>query len=102
MLVRQCTREVSLPQPGCPEEPGAEDPLQSERLWEGIQKLLVNQRERRLFFLLYGCGLKPRQVVVRCPQEFSDVKEIYRLNANIIERLRRNRDRLSYFCEGDV
>lgn len=100
--LRQCTREVSLPQPGCPEEPGAEDPLQSERLWEGIQKLLVNQRERRLFFLLYGCGLKPRQVVVRCPQEFSDVKEIYRLNANIIERLRRNRDRLSYFCEGDV
>jgi hypothetical protein len=31
---------------------------------------------------------------MRCSQEFDDVKEIYRLNHNIIERLRRNRVRL--------
>jgi hypothetical protein len=62
--------------------------------------LIVDERERRLVFLLYGCGLKPREVVSRCPQEFSDVKEIYRLNTNIIDRLRRNRDRLHYLLEG--
>ncbi len=45
-------------------------------------------------YLLYYCGLKPREIVLRCPQEFDDVKEIYRLNHNIIERLRRNQDRL--------
>ena len=99
--LRHCSREVPLPEPGCPEEPGAEDALESERLWEGIQRLLVNERERRLFFLLYGCGLKPREVVSRCPQEFNDVKEIYRLTNNIVERLRRNRDRLNYLLEGD-
>jgi proteasome lid subunit RPN8/RPN11 len=100
--LRQRTREVPLPEPGCPEEPGAEDRLESEQLWEGIQKLLANEREKRLFFLLYSCGLKPREVVARCPQEFGDVKEIYRLNANIIDRLRRNRDRLHYLLEGEA
>lgn len=100
--MRQRTREVPLLQPGHPEEPTVEQPLESECLWEGIQCLLVNEREKRLFFLLYGCGLKPREVVSRCPQEFNDVKEIYRLNTNIIERLRRNRDRLYYLVERDV
>lgn len=99
--LRQRSREVPLPEPGILEEYSAEEPLESERLWEGIQKLLVNERERRLFFLLYGCGLKPREVVIHCPQEFGDVKEIYRLNTNIVDRLRRNRDRLSYFLVGD-
>lgn len=100
--LRQRSREVPLPEPGCPEEPGVEEPLESERLWEGIQRLLVNERERRLFFLLYGCGLKPREVVNRCPQEFDDIKEIYRLTNNIIERLRRNRDRLHYLLESEA
>lgn len=100
--LRRRTREVPLPQPGCPEEPGSEDRLENELLWEGIQKLLVNERERRLFFLLYSCGLKPRDVAVRCPQEFGDVKEIYRLNATILDRLRRNRDRLHYLLEGEA
>jgi DNA-directed RNA polymerase specialized sigma24 family protein len=100
--LRERSREVPLPEPGCPEEPGWEEPLENERLWEDIQKLLVNERERRLFFLLYGCGLKPREVAVRCPQEFGDVKEIYRLNTNIIDRLRRNRDRLYYLLGSDA
>ena len=98
--LRQRLWEVPLPEPGCPDEPGSEDAFESEQLWEGIQKLLVNERERRLFFLLYCCGLKPREVVIRCPQEFDDVQEIYRLNTNIIDRLRRNRDRLHYLLEG--
>jgi proteasome lid subunit RPN8/RPN11 len=100
--LRQRTREVPLLQPGHPEEPAVVEQLQSELLWEGIQRLLVNERERRLVFLLYVCGLKPREVVSHCPQEFHDVKEIYRMNTNIIDRLRRNRERLYYLLEGDV
>jgi len=34
--------------------------------------------------------------VIHCSREFDDVKEIYRLNHNIVERLRRNRDRLRH------
>ena len=100
--LRQLSREVPLPEPGISDEPYAEEPLESERLWESMQALLVNERERRLFSLLYCCGLKPREVVKRCPQEFADVKEIYRLNTNIIERLRRNRERLRYLLGSDA
>jgi len=98
--LRLRSREVPFPESGLFDEPCAEEPLDSESL-ESIQMLLLNQRERRIFYLLYSCGLKPREVVNRCPQEFDDVKEIYRLNTNIIGRLRRNRNRLRYLLGGD-
>ena len=75
--------------------------MDSQGFWESIQSLLSDERERRLAYLLYHCGLKPRDIVRRCSQEFPDVQEIYRLNANIVERLRRNRDRLRYILGND-
>ena len=60
----------------------------------GRQDMLPNERERRLAYLLYHCGLKPREIVRFCPQVWSDVQEIYRLRRNIMERLLRNADHL--------
>jgi len=96
------SREVPLPEPGLSDEPAAEDPLDSQSLWESIQPLLLNERERRIFYLLYCCGLKPREIVTRCSQEFADVKEIYRLISNIIERLRHNSERVRYLLGSDA
>ena len=56
--------------------------------------MLPNKRERRLAYLLYHCGLKPREIVRFCPQEWSDVREIYRLRRNILERFLRHADHL--------
>jgi hypothetical protein len=64
--------------------------------------MLPDEREKRLAYLLYHCGLKPREIVLRCSPEFPDVQEIYRLNSNIVERLRRNCDRLRHILGGDV
>jgi hypothetical protein len=58
--------------------------------------MLPNERERRLVYLLYHCGLKPREIVRFCPQEWSEVQEIYRLRRNIIERLQHQADRLQW------
>ncbi len=91
--LRLRTREVPLSEPGCYQEPSVEDPMDGQSTWKSIESLLGDERERRLAYLLYYCGLKPRDIVVRCSQEFDDVKEIYRLSHNIIERLWRNRDR---------
>ena len=91
--LRLRTREVPLSEPGCYQEPSVEDSMDAQSTWKSIESLLGDEREKRLAYLLYYCGLKPRDIVVRCSQEFDDVKEIYRLNHNIIERLRRNRDR---------
>ena len=96
------SREVPLTESEASNESLVDKPIENECLWEGMQKLLYDERERRIFYLLYSCGLKPRDVVLRCPQEFPEVKEIYRLNHNIIERLRRNSARLRYFWGSDA
>ena len=99
--LRGRTKEAPLPASGCFEEPAAPDCLDDQSTWESIASLLPDERERRLAYLLYHCGLKPREIVQRCPQEFADVKEIYRLNVNLIGRLRRNRDRLRHVLGND-
>jgi hypothetical protein len=93
--------EVPLPEPGFPGEPFADDPQDGHLLWETIQSLLPDETERRVAYLLYYCGFKPREIARRFPGEFSDVKEIYHLNQNIIDRLRRNRDRLHWLLSNE-
>jgi len=90
------SREVPFPESGCSQEPTAEESIDVRSIWNSLQSLLPEERERRLAYLLYYCGLKPRDIVIHCSREFDDVKEIYRLNHNIVERLRRNRDRLRH------
>ncbi len=74
----------------------AEDSDDGRDLWQIIQRLIPDEREQRLAYLLFHCGLKPREIVHHLPQEFSDVQEIYRLHRRIIDRLQRNRDRLRW------
>jgi hypothetical protein len=57
----------------------------SHELWKSIEGKLSDARERRLAYLLFHCALKPREIVHRCPQEFSDVREVSRIRRNIIE-----------------
>ena len=95
------SREVPFPESGCSQEPTAEESIDVRSIWNSLQSLLPEERERRLAYLLYYCGLKPRDIVIHCSREFDDVKEIYRLNHNIVERLRRNRDRLRHVLSDD-
>jgi hypothetical protein len=56
-------------------------------VWGRLQAELTNQRELRLAYLLYHCGLEPAEVVRASPQEWSDVHEVARLRRNILVRL---------------
>ena len=89
-------REVALPEPGEVGEPQVEDQIAGLEVWEALQAVLPKKRERRLAYLLYHCGLKPREIVRFCPREWSDVQEIYRLRRNILERVLRNADQLRW------
>jgi hypothetical protein len=73
-------------------EPGVEVPIDSNEFWEALQTPLPSAREQRLVYLLYHCGLRPKEILHCCPQEWSDVQEIYRLRRNIVERLLRHAD----------
>ena len=89
-------REVSLPEPGEPGEPHVEESTESSEVWEVLKTMLTNPREQRVAYLLFYCGLKPREMVRLCPQEWSTVYEIYVLRRTIIERLLRNADHLRF------
>jgi len=49
--------------------------------------------------LFFNCGLKPEEIVHFCPQEFSDVQEVYRLRRNILEQLLRHADQISLLLD---
>ncbi len=90
------SREVPLPQPGEPGELQIEDDLESSEVWDILKTILPNGDEQRVAYLLFHCGLKPREIVRLCPQEFSDVHDIYRLRNNMMNRLLRNADHLRW------
>lgn len=91
-------KEVPLPESFEREAP---EPDESYQRWEIIKSFLPDDREQRLAYLLYYCNLKPRQIMQVCPGEFKDTHEIFRLTRNIIDRLRRNKDRLRWLLSED-
>jgi ribonuclease HI len=84
-------REVPLPNADSAtissEKQVFKDDYKSSDLWEIIKSLLHDDRERRLAYLLFHCGLKPREIVRYHSAEIGEVQEIIRLTRNIMERL---------------
>jgi hypothetical protein len=91
--LRACSWPGEVPKPS-PGAPYIEDRTDSNEVWEILQRVLPSEREQRLAYLLYHCGLGPREIVRFCPQEWTDLQEIYRLRRNILDRLLRNTDQL--------
>ncbi len=73
-----------------------EDVTCSSELWDILKGILPNQREQRLAYLLFQCGLKPREIVHVCSPEWSSVQEIYVLRRTIMERVLRKVDFLRW------
>ena len=64
-----------------------EDLLDGSEIWSRLQKLLSNERERRLAYLLFQCGLEPAEIVRVSPQEWNDAQEVAGLRCVILKRL---------------
>ncbi len=67
-----------------------EDEAEQHELWAFLFRMFPKPKEQRLIYLLFHCGLKPREIMHHSPQDFTDVQEIYRLQRNIMDRLHRN------------
>lgn len=84
-------REVPLPDADSAayssEKPAIKDDYKSSDLWEIVKSLLHDERERQVAYLLFHCGLKPREIVRYHSTEFGEVQEIIRLRRSIMERL---------------
>jgi hypothetical protein len=90
------SRGAPLPESGEPGESFVEEHTDSSEVWDVLQMVLTNEREQRLAYLLYHCGLGPREIVRFYSGEYSDVQEIYRVRRTIMERLLRNADHLRW------
>jgi hypothetical protein len=90
------SKEIPLPMPGEPGELQSGEKFESSDVWENLRKVIPNRNEQRLAYLIFHCGLKPREIKRFCPQEFSDVHDIYRLRSNMMNRLVRNADLLRW------
>jgi hypothetical protein len=76
--------KISRPVPG---ELHVEDVPSRSAAWDILKTLLSNPREVRLAYLLFHCGMGPKEIVHVCPQEFDDVREVCGLRHTILERL---------------
>lgn len=79
-----------------PEELACEDTMADQEIWEVMKQLFPAPREQRVAYLLFHCGLKPREIVRFCPDEFPQITEVYRLRRTLVERLLRNADWLRW------
>jgi hypothetical protein len=87
------SREIQVSRHDKAEQLEANNAKQNE-VWEMLRSLLPDLREQRLAFLLYHCGLGPRDIVHTYPQEFPDVEEIFRLRHKLIHQLLDHVDQL--------
>ena len=90
------SRELLLPEAGEPRKSHVEETTESSEVWELLQTMLPDEREKRLAHLSFQCGLKPREIMRFCPREFSDLQEIYHLRRSIMERVLCNDDQLHW------
>ncbi len=75
---------MPLPEPA---EAGEEDHEDAQASWERIRGMLPTEREQRVAYLLFHCGLQPEELVHLYPQEVGERQDISRVRRTVIGRL---------------
>ena len=65
--------------------------LDSDAFWELIARHLHDERERLTVYLTYQIGLRPAEIYRLHPDQFADVRDVYKVTRNVLDRLRRSR-----------
>jgi len=81
---------------GVPLESSVVDGIYRNELWTIIKTKLNGDKEETVFYCCYTLGMKPREVYQQYSENFSDVREIYRIKENLLNRLRRDRELKSF------
>jgi hypothetical protein len=89
LRVSQRPGAIPLPWPSEPETQLVEEARAPGEMWKALSNMLPDTRERRLAYLLFNCGLSPREIMQCCSQEFGDIREIYHLRYLIMQRILR-------------
>jgi hypothetical protein len=69
------------------EDSGEKAYAEAQVYWQSISKLLADEREQRIAYLLFSCGLQPGDIIRAYPHEFNSLQEISRLRNTIMKQL---------------
>jgi len=72
---------------------------QREDFWRSISEKLNDDKERLAIYGSFALALKPRELCAQFPGTFTDVRDVYRTKANVLERLRRDPELAKYVGE---
>ena len=75
-------------------EQHVEENIESKAVWDLLKTMLANPREQRLAYLVFQCGLAPKEIIRLCPQEWSTIDEISELRCIILRRFLGQQDLL--------
>ncbi len=83
------------------EEPSAVEQLDRAQLWQLVSGQVQNDKEWLVVRGLFVWGYKPNELSTKYDSVFRDVKEVYTIRENVMNRLRRNRAIREYFGTND-
>jgi DNA-directed RNA polymerase specialized sigma subunit len=69
-----------------------EELLQRDEFWQLIKKKSKDPKEYTVVYASFSLALSPREILAEYPGLFSDIKEIYQLKANLLDRLERDEE----------
>lgn len=75
--------------------------LDRQQLWQRIQQRLKSPAEQRLLYYRFALDLMPREICLRFPEEFPDVKEVYKMLQKILDRLSRDAELKKFLSQDD-
>ena len=73
-------------------DPTPEDLIQKNEFWGLIKRKAKNPKEYTVVYASFQLALSPREILAEYPDEFKDIREIYQLKVNFLERLERDND----------
>ncbi|MFN8489797.1 MAG: hypothetical protein U0350_19585 [Caldilineaceae bacterium] len=86
-------------------DPGVETMLLAEldrqQFWNRIQQRLKGEEELRVLYYRFVLDLMPREICARFPQEFPDVKAVYKMLQKVLDRLGRDPELKNFLGKDD-
>lgn len=64
--------------------------FEASELWKMIKERLKNEKEQRVLYGMFVLALKPAELYELYPGTFQNVREVYGIKDNLLERLRRD------------
>jgi hypothetical protein len=77
------------------------DSLPRQEFWRMIDSRLRDTQERTAIFCRFDAGMKPAEIQTQYPDLFADVKDVYRVLQNVLNRLRHDPSLRAYLEMGD-